>query len=168
MPNCLGPCKPGDCSPPSSSTMGFPKAEYWSGLPCPSPGDLPDPGITPRSLALRADSLPFEPPGKPCTLEVCVSLSPCIGTLAPEMLMQVGPRLTPSPCQLQTEAGRTVCADACGSARTQLLVQALFVPHGCSPADFTGLAGPTWTLCAWAGVGRSRGRTATVSGLGSF
>ena len=40
--------------------MGFPREEYWSGLPCPSPGDLPDPGIEPKSLALQADSLPRE------------------------------------------------------------------------------------------------------------
>ena len=40
--------------------MGFPKQEYWSGLPFPSPGDPPDPGIEPRSPALQADSLPFE------------------------------------------------------------------------------------------------------------
>ena len=39
--------------------------EYWSGLPCPPPGDLPNPGIKPRSAALQADSLPSEPPGKP-------------------------------------------------------------------------------------------------------
>ena len=39
--------------------------EYWSGLPFPSPGDLPDPGIEPRSPALQADALPPEPPGKP-------------------------------------------------------------------------------------------------------
>ena len=38
---------------------------YWNGLPCPSPGDLPNPGIIPRSPALQADSLPTEPPGKP-------------------------------------------------------------------------------------------------------
>ena len=44
--------------------MGFSKLEYWSGLPFPSPGDLPDPGIEPRSPALQADSLPSEPPGK--------------------------------------------------------------------------------------------------------
>ena len=37
---------------------------YWSGLPCPSPGDLPDPGIKPGSPARQADSLPSEPPGK--------------------------------------------------------------------------------------------------------
>ena len=49
-------------------SMGFSGQEYWSGLPCPPPGDLPDPGIEPISLAspaLQADSLPTEPPGKP-------------------------------------------------------------------------------------------------------
>ena len=39
--------------------MGFSRQEHWSGLPCP-PGDLPDPGIEPKSLALQADSLPLE------------------------------------------------------------------------------------------------------------
>ena len=48
-----------------SLSMGFSRQEYWSGLPFPSPGDLPDPGIKPRSPALQADTLPSEPPGKP-------------------------------------------------------------------------------------------------------
>ena len=39
--------------------------EYWSGLPFPFPGDLPDPGIKPWSSAMQADALPSEPPGKP-------------------------------------------------------------------------------------------------------
>ena len=43
-------------------SMKFSGQEYWSGLPFPSPGDLPNPGIEPAS-ALQADSLPFEPPG---------------------------------------------------------------------------------------------------------
>ena len=47
--------------------MGFSGQNYWSGLPFPSPGDLPDPGIKPSSPALQADSLPSEPPGKPRT-----------------------------------------------------------------------------------------------------
>ena len=46
-------------------SMGFSRQECWSGLPFPSPGDLPDPGIEPGSPALQADTLPFEPPGKP-------------------------------------------------------------------------------------------------------
>ena len=49
-------------------SMGFSRPEYWSGLPFPSPGDLPDPGIKPRSPALQADSLSSEPPGKPYSI----------------------------------------------------------------------------------------------------
>ena len=45
--------------------MEFSRQEYWSGEPFPSPGDLPNPGIKPRSPALQADSLPIEPPGEP-------------------------------------------------------------------------------------------------------
>ena len=44
-------------------SMGFSRQEYWSGLPFPSPGNLPNPGIEPVSAALRADSLLSEPPG---------------------------------------------------------------------------------------------------------
>ena len=44
-------------------SMGFSRQEYWSGVPLPSPGDLPDPGMEPRSPALHADALPSEPPG---------------------------------------------------------------------------------------------------------
>ena len=46
-------------------SMGFSRQEYWSVLPFPSPGDLPDPGIKPRFPALEADALTSEPPGKP-------------------------------------------------------------------------------------------------------
>ena len=46
-------------------SMGFSRPEYWSGLPCPPPGDLPYPEIKRVSPALQADSLPTEPPGKP-------------------------------------------------------------------------------------------------------
>ena len=46
-------------------SMGFPRQEYWRGLPLPPPGKLLDQGIKPRSPALQADSLPSEPPGKP-------------------------------------------------------------------------------------------------------
>ena len=49
-------------APPS---MGFSRQEYWSELPFPSPGDLPDPGIEPRSPTLQADALTSAPPGKP-------------------------------------------------------------------------------------------------------
>ena len=48
-------------------SMGFSRQEYWSGLACPPPGDLPDPGVkptSPMSPGLQADALPTEPPGK--------------------------------------------------------------------------------------------------------
>ena len=47
---CLTLCNPMNCSPPGSSVHGFSRQEYWSGLPCPPPGDLPDPGIKPAFL----------------------------------------------------------------------------------------------------------------------
>ena len=46
-------------------SMGFSRQEYWSGLPFPSPGDLPDPGIEPQSPTLQADAQLSEPSGKP-------------------------------------------------------------------------------------------------------
>ena len=49
--------------PPVS--MGFPREDYWSGLPFPSPGDLPEPGIETTSPALQEDSFTTELPGKP-------------------------------------------------------------------------------------------------------
>ena len=49
----------------ASPSMGFFRQEYWSGLPFPSPGDLPNSGMEPGSPALEADALSSEPPGKP-------------------------------------------------------------------------------------------------------
>ena len=57
---CLTACDPVDCSPLGSSSMEFPWLERWSGLPFPSPGDLPNPGIKPKSPAtpdLQVDSI---------------------------------------------------------------------------------------------------------------
>ena len=51
------------CQAPLSS--GFSRQEYWSGLPCPPPGDLPNPGAKRRSPALQVDTLLSEPPEKP-------------------------------------------------------------------------------------------------------
>ena len=55
---------PMDYSLPIRLSMGFSRQEYWSGLPVPSPGDRPTPGIELQSLALQADSLLSEPPGR--------------------------------------------------------------------------------------------------------
>ena len=67
--SCLTLCDPEDCSHWAPLTLGFSRQEYWSGLSFPSPGDLPDPGIEPRSPALQADSLPTELQWKPQNLE---------------------------------------------------------------------------------------------------
>ena len=57
----------------ASQTMGFSRQEYWSGLPFPSPGDLPNPGIQPGSPTML---LPSEPPGKPLAHTILLMLTP--------------------------------------------------------------------------------------------
>ena len=69
--NVIPPGDPIGSQAPLST--GFPRQEYWSGLPFPSPGDLPNPEIKSRSPALQADSLLSEPPGKPNILIVDVN-----------------------------------------------------------------------------------------------
>ena len=65
--SCLTLCDSVGCSPPGSSSMGFSRQEYWSGLPRPPPRDLPNPGIEPKSLAFagRFPALPGKPPYNP-------------------------------------------------------------------------------------------------------
>ena len=61
---------PGTVAYQASPSMGFFRQEYWIGLPFPSPGDLPDPGIEAGYPASRGDDLPSEPPGKPQNTEL--------------------------------------------------------------------------------------------------
>ena len=66
---CPTLCDPWTAAHQVPLSMGFPRQEYWSGWPFPS-GDLPDPGIEPRSPMLQVDTLSTEPPGKPiCMLK---------------------------------------------------------------------------------------------------
>ena len=69
--SCLTLVTPWTVARQAPLSMGFSRKEYWSGLSCPPPGDLPDPGIEHRSPALQAASLPTEPPGK---LRLCAML----------------------------------------------------------------------------------------------
>ena len=63
--SCLSLCDPMNCSLPDFSVHGILQARIlWSRLPCPPPGDLPNPGIKLGSSALQAEFLPSEPPGK--------------------------------------------------------------------------------------------------------
>ena len=75
----------------ASPSMGFSRQEYWSGLPLPSPGDLPDPGIKPRSPALQADALRSEPPGQSkVKLLSCVRLFATPWTAARQAPLSMG------------------------------------------------------------------------------
>ena len=62
--SCPTVCDPWTVARQTPLSMGFPRQEYWSRLPCPPPGDLPSSGIKPRSPTLQADSLSSEPLGK--------------------------------------------------------------------------------------------------------
>ena len=62
---------PGAVAHQAPLSLEFSRQEYWSELPFPSPGDIPHPGIEPRSPALQADSLPSEPPWMPLTHSIC-------------------------------------------------------------------------------------------------
>ena len=69
-------------APQAPLSMGFSRQEYWSGLPFPPPGELPNPGINPRLLRLlhwQAGSLPLVPPGKPHLNTDNISFSPVGG-----------------------------------------------------------------------------------------
>ena len=93
-------CDPWTGAHQARPSMGFSRQEYWSGLPFPSPEDLPDPGIEPRSPTLPADALTSEPPGKPnyalgdvknCNisrLSCCVSLLPSRTMLSTVQLLR--------------------------------------------------------------------------------
>ena len=63
--SCLTLCNPVDCSRQAQLSMGFPRQEYWSGLPFPPAGDLPNPGNQPTSSALAGRFHTTEPPRKP-------------------------------------------------------------------------------------------------------
>ena len=76
--SCPTLCDHMDCiASQASLSMGFSRQEYWRRYPFLSPGDLPDPGMEPGSLALQADSLLPEPPEKTC-LCVCVCVCVCV------------------------------------------------------------------------------------------
>ena len=66
---CLALATPWTVAHQAPLSMGFSRQEYWSGLPFPSPGDLPNSGVEPRSSALQVDSLPTEIGGKPLQSE---------------------------------------------------------------------------------------------------
>ena len=82
---CLTLATPWTAAHQAPLSMGLSRQEYWRELPCPPPGDLPNPGIELRSATLQADSLPSEPPGKPILAPLHPPLHAycCLARLAP-------------------------------------------------------------------------------------
>ena len=81
-------CDSIDCSLPVSLSMGFSRKEYWSGLPCPPLGDLPDPGIEPASPmtpALQVDSWLLSQQGSPCYLQHMILLPKSFTVFPPKI-----------------------------------------------------------------------------------
>ena len=103
--------------------QGFSRQEYWSGLPCPPPGYLPNPGIKPRYLALQADSLLSEPAGKPWEYKRGVKVrrgkhnmqNQAEGWASTrDFLLRKGWRLTGSMGEMQGDGGRSLCMEGIG------------------------------------------------------
>ena len=92
--------------PPGSLSMGFPRQEYWSRLPFPSPGDFPDPGIEPRFPALQADSLPSKPPWVSCHFQLIQSCGfkchPCVADSQPWLFALNSRLINPTTCLIYT------------------------------------------------------------------
>ena len=121
--------------------MEFSRQEYWSGLPFPSPGDLPNPGVKPESPALQTDSLPTEPLGTPyfqvafcITLFICVCISGCaVSSLLCGLLSSCGKQGLLSGCNvgfssqwlllLQSKGSRS-----CGLQQLQRVGSAVVAP----------------------------------------
>ena len=102
---CLTLCHPWTEAHKAPPSMGFSRQEYWSGLQFPSPGDLPTPGIKPRSPTLQADALTSAPPGKPLNkshyLEKCkYRFSMSSSKIYFDILLEI-PNLETSGCPIQ-------------------------------------------------------------------
>ena len=84
-----GSANPWTAACPAPLSMEFSRQEYWSGLPFPSPEDLPNPGIKPKSPTLQADSLPPEPQGKPTIRLVVITLVGCVWDFSHEVTFKL-------------------------------------------------------------------------------
>ena len=73
---CPTLCNAGNCSTPAPLSMRFPRQEYWSGLPFPTPGHIPEPGIKPASPALAGRFFTTEPSGKDPLFQLGTTLTP--------------------------------------------------------------------------------------------
>ena len=107
--------------------MGFSREEYWSGLPCPPPGDLPNPGTEPRSPALQADSLPSEPPGRGARIS-SPRLHPCYPVASQRSQPPSSLTLASGVCFLMCWALVTACRLSSSGAALQEQWEGLLTP----------------------------------------
>ena len=108
-------------------SMEFPRQEYWSGLPCPSPGDLPDPAIKPMSPALASEFFTAEPPGRSLAKLMCtinhhgiqlVEPRPCTRVLAARVWGRKELRFTPTVGSSALRPTKTIYGGGYPSNRT--------------------------------------------------
>ena len=131
------------CCPPAPLSMGFSRQEYWSGLPFPNHGDLPDPGIKTVSPALAGQFFTTEPQGKEAQwIAICIHMSPpCWASLPPRRPSQPS-RASRSCklrflCSLQVHISFLFC--------TCSVCMSILMPQFVQPSLF-----PTGSTCLWA------------------
>ena len=131
-------------------TIEFSRQECWSRLPVPSPGDLPDPWIEPRSPALQADALPSEPPGKPLSLFLIAGV--CLVRISYTWVLMEFPFLP-----IFLSACGSSCHHHCPPSPHALatlhpaafdLILYLMAQHPCSSSPLVTLLGWTSAACA--------------------
>ena len=155
--------------------MRFSRQEYWSGLPSPSPGDLPDPGFKPRSPALQADALTSQPPQSSVrtwphpSVHLLPGAAGVLGVSCATCSAQLHPTLRPQDC---SPPGSPVHGDSPGKKTgvgCHALLQGIFPTQGSglyllSPA----LAGRFFTTsAAWEAHGAWYSKTITIAASNS-
>ena len=151
-------------TPWTLQSMEFSRPEYWSRWPFPSPGDLPNPGIEPRSPTLQADSLPAEPPGRPKnarvgSLSLLQGVSCIAGRFFTNWAIREAPDSKESACNardrssiLGGEVGGSNCwrwersAGEVNGSRLQLLPEE---SHGQEPGWLQSMRSQSWDTTEW-------------------
>ena len=130
-------------------SMGFSRQEYWSGLPFPSPGDLPHPGTEPRPPALQADAVPSEPSGKQA-FQGCSSVSQFSRSVMCNSLQPCESQHARPPCPSPTPG---VYSNSCPSSRWgRPAISSSVVPCSSFPQSLPASGSfPMSRLFAWGG-----------------
>ena len=141
--SCLTLCHAVGCCPPAPLSTGFSRQEYWSGLPFPNHGDLPDPRIKIVSPALAGQFFTTEPQGKEAQwIAICIHMSPpCWASLAPRPPSQ--PSRAPQSCKLRYLCSLQVPISYLFC--TCSVYMSILIPQFVQPSP-----SPTGSTCQWA------------------